>query len=1136
MRYLLFILFPLILFANPTQVSVQLEWKHQFEFAGFYAAIAQGYYKEVGLEVKLKEFHDGIDTTQDVLDGISTFGISSSSLIIERLHNKPVVLLASYFKNNALAFVTKPEIKTPADLKGKKIMVVPWEIKHTSLGVMLKEFQLSSSDYTQINHNFDIDSFVRGDVDAMSIFTTNQPYELNRLGVQYNILNPANFGIFSYDVELFTSESTIAKDPQMVQDFVRATNRGWQYAFTHKEEIIDLIYTHYSKQKSKEALAFEAEQTEKIFKTNIFQIGAIAPELIKLNTQMFSKLGIVEKNFDVSQLLQGYILTQTQNQKTILDFSQEEQEYIKKHPSIEIASSKNQAPFVIEKSDGMYEGYVLEILELIAKKTSLHFTFKTQLSTSQKMQSDAYATFFPYIITKKSAPKKITKKDDLQETTLGVLSAETSLCNTVQKELPQTKLLYLQKQNELLESLMRHEVEAIVTDESIFYAAQEMGLTHAIEEQFSFGENFELFFSFAQNEPLLLSIFNKALQSISAQEKNRIKERWFSNTLNHLELSSKEMNYLRNKGEIRLCIDPNWLPYEGLHNGIHIGMSADFFEIFSKNIMTPIRLVKTKNWQESVKYMQQNRCDVFPFAMRTQERDAYLNFTTSYLNMPLVIVTKNNVPFLSDLAALENKKIAIPQLYSSKDILQKRYPNLIIEDVPTLKDGLDGVQRGEFFGVIDAPGTLTYLLQNDYASTLKIAGKLDEEWQMSIATNKNEPLLKNIFQRAVDKLSNEDKKRIYNKWIALEYEQSSDYTLILKIIVIFLALLALIFYWNRRLSFLNKELALAKQKAEHATVEKSNFLANMSHEIRTPMNSIIGMAYLLKETAPNEIQTFYIKSIEDASHTLLKLINDILDYSKIELKKLELEVSDFHLLEVLSSIENMMKIKADEKNLRFSIIYDRGDLQYLRGDALRLSRILINFISNAIKFTHEGEVILHVTKRDSLVYRFCVEDTGIGIDAQTLPHLFLPFTQADSSTTRKYGGTGLGLSISKELAELMHGKIWVESEVNKGSKFYFEVAFAPSKQSENPNKDKENLFVNKASLHKEKLTQEAFESFLAQLKHGVAKRRPHLCDPILQEIDKYELSQENELLYQQVKKLISKYKFDEASELLHAKK
>ena len=143
-------LFATIQTNNLEKVTLQLEWKHQFEFAGFYAAIEKGYYKDIGLELEIKEFNEGIDITKEVISGNATFGISSSALILEKLNKKPVVLIASYFKQNALALITKPEIKTPADLKNKKILALDWEMNHTSLGVMLKDFNITQNDYTLV--------------------------------------------------------------------------------------------------------------------------------------------------------------------------------------------------------------------------------------------------------------------------------------------------------------------------------------------------------------------------------------------------------------------------------------------------------------------------------------------------------------------------------------------------------------------------------------------------------------------------------------------------------------------------------------------------------------------------------------------------------------------------------------------------------------------------------------------------------------------------------------------------------------------------------------------------------------------------------------------------------------------------
>ena len=245
------------------------------------------------------------------------------------------------------------------------------------------------------------------------------------------------------------------------------------------------------------------------------------------------------------------------------------------------------------------------------------------------------------------------------------------------------------------------------------------------------------------------------------------------------------------------------------------------------------------------------------------------------------------------------------------------------------------------------------------------------------------------------------------------------------------------------------ELNQAKEQADSATRAKSEFLANMSHEIRTPLNAVLGFTALLARGPLSEIQKEHLKNLSSAADILLQLINDIIDFSKIEAGKLELEKAEFNLGEVCRKISSIFAFKAQEKGLELVFYLKTSVPLHLIGDSLRLEELLLNILGNAVKFTEKGSIVLQVgleeeTESDALIY-FSVKDTGIGMTEEQRRKLFTAFTQADSSTTRKFGGTGLGLTISKKLANLMGGDIWVQSKFGKGSTFRFTVRMAKQK-------------------------------------------------------------------------------------------
>lgn len=272
---------------------------------------------------------------------------------------------------------------------------------------------------------------------------------------------------------------------------------------------------------------------------------------------------------------------------------------------------------------------------------------------------------------------------------------------------------------------------------------------------------------------------------------------------------------------------------------------------------------------------------------------------------------------------------------------------------------------------------------------------------------------------------------------------------------------------SRKLFLTIKEIKQQTRIAEEATT-KSEFLANMSHEIRTPMNAIIGMTYLTMKTDLSIKQRGYLEKLQSSTHALMGLINNILDFSKVDAGKLETENIDFSLDDIFINLANLLGMNAREKGIELIFDYTADVPQRLKGDPLRMGQILINLTNNALKFTREGEIKVKVEvmakEEQTVTLQFSVSDTGIGISAEQQNKLFHAFSQVDASTTRKYGGTGLGLVICERLTTLMGGRIWVESEPNKGSTFFCTVVFGYGQSLKNdrppvPNGDNKNIRI-----------------------------------------------------------------------------
>ncbi|MCK4981100.1 MAG: response regulator, partial [Candidatus Delongbacteria bacterium] len=432
-----------------------------------------------------------------------------------------------------------------------------------------------------------------------------------------------------------------------------------------------------------------------------------------------------------------------------------------------------------------------------------------------------------------------------------------------------------------------------------------------------------------------------------------------------------------------------------------------------------------------------------------EKRKEFADFSDVYLKVDYVIITRTDINYIKNFKSLDLTTIGVVEGYEVQYYIEKQYPYQKIIGFKSAEDGLKALSYGEIYAFIIDVASFEYYSKKRGLSNIKISGVSPFFYQVAVGVRKGNRELVSILNKSLKTITEEEYKEAFNRWSTIS-EPLIDYSLVWKVVLSALVVMVFIFYWNRKLSKeinlrkrVETELVKAKNIAEEATNAKSDFLANMSHEIRTPMNAVIGFTELMEKTPLTDKQESYLSTIKAGGNTLLSLINDILDISKIEAKKLEVIYSSFDLASTIYELKQFFDLSTKQKGLKFVVDQDKDLPGSITLDESRLRQIFFNIISNAIKFTNSGTIKLttRYTKVEEKVIdlNITIEDTGIGIKEDQVSKIFEPFTQVgDSRTKRITKGTGLGLAITKQLVELMNGSIKAESRVEEGTKFTIE--------------------------------------------------------------------------------------------------
>ena len=521
-----------------------------------------------------------------------------------------------------------------------------------------------------------------------------------------------------------------------------------------------------------------------------------------------------------------------------------------------------------------------------------------------------------------------------------------------------------------------------------------------------------------------------------------------------IDFTDEELEFINTHPVIRIGVDPEFVPYEFIdENGEHKGISADYLAKIAERTGLQFEIVKGLSWVEVYDMALAGEIDVLPAIGKTVEREEKFLFSDPYYHYKRVIVTREKDASISGMDDLFGLTVAV-QRYSSHHSYMLSYPKINLSLYDTAEAALTAVATGEEKAFIGNLATANYIIRSNGLTNLRLVSfEAEKQHALHFAVRKDRPQLLGIINKALASIGESERFEINNKWVDLQTD--IDYRPVIRILAVVgitvAAILAVSIFWIARLrdeinhrKQIQLDLEQAKKQADEANEFKSHFMARMSHEIRTPLNAITGLSYLLKKTDVSLTQRMYVDRIIQSANNMLSIINDILDFSKIEAGKVELELTSFAMDQVIQDVVNIILYKIDEQGIGFRLSKDPLVPNRFFGDPKRIEQILLNLLSNSVKFTDAGEVSLDVRllakEGDKYHISFTVSDTGIGMTEEQVKKLFSPFEQGDSSINRRYGGSGLGLSIVKNLVDMMGGEIKVFSTPGEGSTFIINLS------------------------------------------------------------------------------------------------
>ncbi len=499
---------------------------------------------------------------------------------------------------------------------------------------------------------------------------------------------------------------------------------------------------------------------------------------------------------------------------------------------------------------------------------------------------------------------------------------------------------------------------------------------------------------------------------------------------NNILLDDEEKDYLKKKKTITMCVNPDLMPFEKVENGQHMGIIADYLKLVENKIKTPITLIPTKTWNESLEKSKNKECDILSLAINLPQNNKHVNFTKPYLTTPLVIASNINTSFIDNISQIKNQIFAIEKDSIYKEMIELKHPNIQLAEVSNITIGLKAVESGKVSGFIGALSMVAYQIQNNYIGQLKITGKFDETLNLAVATRSDESILNNIFNKAIEDITPSQKQEILNKWVLVEYQKELDYSSLYKILgaAVILIFILILIYRQLLLKKLNIRLN-AKVKLEIRKNEEKNriliqqsrmasmgeMLENIAHQWRQPLStiSVAASGLEVKKEFNNLSDKEFYDAINHIKNATLYLSNTIEDFRNFFSKEKELTT-----INISHAIEKSLELMGNTfMQNRINLIRNIDTKVEILSIENELIQVLMNIFSNAKDalrpiINEEKYILINVYKENNNMV-IQIKDNAGGIKDDIIDKIFEPYF----TTKHKSRGTGIGLYMSKLLVE-----------------------------------------------------------------------------------------------------------------------